>query len=177
MPVHFLIRVILITLFLFRTVASASGLITPCHYSDERSGRFTSNHTDDTIFVSVTGKPCYDGHLRIVIKNSNSKIVYEYETSMRGLTAPPESDDTLHEFARSLVRTTIERAFSGTSDSLPIYGEISWRESPLVSKEDYESIRKRALPSLTHPAGEEGWLTIVADPEVGSTIAVMGGSW
>ncbi len=151
-------------------------LDSPCDYSETRSGPFSSKESSDTLFVGVSGNPCYDGFLRVVIKSSSSTVLYDYSTSIRGLTAPPDTDETLHEYVRSWVEDTIAKAFSRTSDSLPPFKEISWRETAKVSEAEYETIRKRALPTLSHPAGEEGWLVIVADPSTGSIAPVLGGS-
>ncbi len=163
-------------LFAAASSADEHHLKSPCEYSETRSGQFSSKDTSDTLFVGVSGNPCYSGSLRVVITNSNSTVLYEYSTSIRGLTAPPDTDEALREYVRSWVADTIERAFSQTSDSLRPFKEISWREEALVSETKYEAIRKRALPTLSHPAGEEGWLVIVADPSTGSIIPVLGGS-
>ncbi len=169
--------VISIAVFIARaTSADEHHLKSPCEYSEARSGHFSSEESNDTLLVSVSGNPCYAGYLQVVIKNSGSTVVYEYSTSIRGLTAPPHTDDALQAYVRSWVADTIERAFSQTSDSLRPFKEISWREEALVSETKYEAIRKRALPTLSHPAGEEGWLVIVADPSTGSIIPVLGGS-
>ena len=175
---HVLHHAALAIAVLFATLASAEehDLKSPCEYSGERSGRFSSKESSDTLIVSVSGNPCYEGKLHVTIKNSNSTVVYEYSTSIRGLTAPPDTDEAPHEYVRSWVKDTIAGGVSRTSDSLPPFEEISWRENAMVPEAEYEAIRKRALPTLSHPAGEEGWLVIVADPSTGSIVQVLGGS-
>ena len=147
-----------------------------CDYSETRSGRFSSKDSLDTLSVRVSGDPCFAGVLRVVIRSSTSAVLYDYSTPVAGLTAPPATDALLHEDVRRWVEGTVSRAFSTTSDSLAPFDEISWRETALVPEEEYEAIRRRALPILSHPAGEEGWRVVVADPRDGSITPVLGGS-
>ena len=162
--------------FLISTATTGDEYASLCDYSETRHGHFSSPNADDTLSVSVSGNPCYDGRFRVAIRNSNDQLLYEYETTIRSLTAPLDSDEALQDFARSLIKSTIDRAFSHSSSSLPDHNAVPSREAVVVSQLLYESIRERALPIFSHPAAEESWHVVVYDPESAAAIVILTGA-
>lgn len=167
--------------FFWAVSVSAQGLDPqPCHSEKSLPVKFTGSDKEDRIYVSVSGTPCSQALVTIVLSESDGREVYRYEGNfiehMPYLIYEPELNKLVDFFVNKVINEAVQRF---TSD-LPAYTGIdSFYEATndfvVVPINEYEQLRQQKMPLLWHATGESTWVHVVYNPNTRISRVIMRG--
>lgn len=152
----------------------------PCNVSQSAKIWFSNQDAQDTLSVSVIGKPCSRAVVSIAVRNSKGKLLYDYSgdfiTHMPYLIYEPE----LNELVGFFVKKVIEEATNLTTADLSAYTDPekfydATNDFVVIPTEQYELMRKQTLPILWHATGDATWVHVVFDPQRQQSRVLMRG--
>ncbi len=152
----------------------------PCYVEKSQSVNFTDSNASDVLSVSVSGDPCSQATVAIVLQSAQGHEVYRYEGNfiehMPYLIYEPE----LNKLVEFFVTKVIDGAISRQANDLPAYtGVDSFYEATndfvVIKIEEYEKLRLTTMPLLWHATGESTWVHVVYNPATQLSQVIMRG--
>jgi hypothetical protein len=175
----------LIALVLFAAVAG--GGVAPmlaakseltCHVYKARPISFQNATSQDVLEVGVGIGPCERATLTIVVRSDVGHILYSYVAPFKQHIADwyvPDLDKEAHRF----IDRQLERGLGSSADLPPWEEPEAYQDKHSatisLSREEYEELRAKPRPMLSHPTYYEGWTSVVFDPRTGKAIEVLSG--
>ncbi len=152
----------------------------PCHVEKSQEVNFTGSDQGDVITVKVSGNPCSQAIVSIVLSSADGQEVYRYEGNfiehMPYIIYEPE----LNSLVEFFVSKVIEGAILRKTADLPAYtGVDSFYEATndfvVIDIEEYEKLRLGGFPLLWHATGESTWVHVVYNPSTQLSQVIMRG--
>ncbi|MGH1372274.1 MAG: hypothetical protein ACRBBW_09585 [Cellvibrionaceae bacterium] len=152
----------------------------PCHVERAQAVNFTGDDGGDLITVKVSGNPCSQAIVSIVLSRADGEEVYRYEGNfiehMPYIIYEPELNSLVEFFVSKVIDGAILRQ---TGDLPPYTGVDSFYESTndfvVIDIEEYEKLRQGGLPLLWHATGESTWVHVVYNPSTQLSQVIMRG--
>ena len=151
-----------------------------CHSEKTQQVSFTGAEKADRIYVRVSGSPCSQAIVTIILSDTSGREVYRYDGNfiehMPYLIYEPELNKLVDFFVDKVIAGAVQRF---TSD-LPSYtGVDSFYESTndfvVVPINEYEQLRQQKMPLLWHATGESTWVHVVYNPDTQISRVIMRG--
>ncbi len=152
----------------------------PCHVEKSQAVSFTGSDQGDVITVKVSGNPCSQAIVSIVLSSPDGQEVYRYEGNfiehMPYIIYEPE----LNSLVEFFVSKVIDGAILRKTGDLPAYtGVDSFYEATndfvVIDIEEYEKLRLGGFPLLWHATGESTWVHVVYNPSTQLSQVIMRG--
>lgn len=152
----------------------------PCHSEKSQSVSFTGAENADRIYVRVSGSPCSQAIVTIILSDTSGREVYRYDGNfiehMPYLIYEPELNKLVDFFVNKVIAGAVQRF----TNDLPAYtGVDSFYESTndfvVVPINEYEQLRQQKMPLLWHATGESTWVHVVYNPDTQISRVIMRG--
>ncbi len=165
----------------FSSICSAEAIDPePCDVEKSQAVNFTGSDKGDLLTVRVSGDPCSQAIVSIVLSRSGGEEVYRYEGSfiehMPYIIYEPELNNLVEFFVSKVIDGAILRQ---TGDLPPYTGVDSFYEATndfvVIDIEEYEKLRSGGLPLLWHATGESTWVHVVYNPSTQLSQVIMRG--
>lgn len=152
----------------------------PCHVEKSQGVNFTGSDVGDVITVKVSGNPCSQAIVSIVLYSPEGDEIYRYEGNfiehMPYIIYEPELNSLVEFFVSKVIDGAIMRE---TRDLPPYTGVDSFYEATndfvVIDIDEYEKLRLGALPLLWHATGESTWVHVVYNPSTQLSQVIMRG--
>jgi hypothetical protein len=150
-----------------------------CAMKKSRDVSFRAFNSKDVLEVEINEGACLDVKLYIYIRTDKGEILYKYEAPLEQHLVI--AGDPISVEAKRFVDGILQEGMLST-ESLPPWQERDAYEQEhqsviFLSKEEYERLRAKPRPMLSHPTYHEGWVTVVYDAkERAAAIVLEGGT-
>ncbi len=129
---------------------------------------FKNVKSNDKLYISVIGTPCYKAILAIKIISEDNKVLYEYVQPFKKHVATQWDDPNLDDDANNFVKHLIKN-YSIPASNLPPFPSseaegitpVGFEYTIIINEEFYKNIIKSNKPILSHPTNYEVWRYIV----------------
>jgi hypothetical protein len=153
-----------------------------CEVTKESQISFSSQRATDSLSITISGSPCYEGSLDISIASNDGHLLYHYEAPFsKHLIASWEDPALLADDIERFTKRVLGQDSIGSTSDLPNWlPEADYYEDNYqilqISREDYEELRLKDWITFTHPIHYEGHRVIAFDPEYRRSIIVSEGT-
>jgi hypothetical protein len=141
---------------------------------------FKNVKSNDKLYISVIGSPCYKAILTIKIISEDNKVLYEYIQPFKKHVATQWDDPNLVADANNFVNHLIKNHSVSASNLPPFSSSEAEAETPVgfeytitINKEFYKNIIKSNKPIFSHPTHYEAWRYIVYDEKINKGIIIL----
>lgn len=138
---------------------------------------FRNPESNDTLFVSIVGKPVYEAILTIRIISDQNKVLYEYIAPFKKHVAVAWYDTSLVDAATNFVDQLIENHIESVSNlphfNAPQEGPIALEFILRVDSSAYRNIIQSNKIVFRHPTHYEAWRYIAYDEASDKGIIIL----
>ena len=172
---------ILTTAILILELIPAYGSDYPnCDISRETQVSFSNPDATDRLSITISGKPCYEASLTILITAQGGRQLYRYEAPFKLHVAIQWDDPGLDKDAERLANRLFDDYWFGLTSELPAWlAEEEYSEANYqivqIGRDYYEALRESHWATYSHPIHYEGWRVITFDPGKNEAVVVSEG--
>ena len=141
---------------------------------------FKNLKSNDKLYISVIGAPCYKVILTIRIISEDNKVLYEYIHPFKKHVATQWDDPNLEADAKNFVKHLIKNHSVSASNLPPFSSSEEGRKTPVgydytitINEKFYKNIIKSNKPVFTHPTHCEAWRYIVYDEKSSKGVIIL----